>query len=58
MIGNARRENPLSHALRRASSPEKGELFCVAARFACPGVTPSVKKVAPKRPQAFRSHKL
>ena len=24
--------------------PRKGELFCVAAGFACPGVTPSVKK--------------
>ena len=27
MIGNAHRANPLSHALRRASSPERGSFF-------------------------------
>ena len=50
MIGNAHRANPLSHALRRASSPERGSFFCVAARFACPGVTPSVKKSGSETP--------
>ena len=50
MIGNAHCANPLSLL------PRKGELFCVAARFAV--TTPFVKKVAQKRPQAFLSHKL
>ena len=49
---------PSQSRLTACQLPRKGELFCVAARFACPGVTPSVKKVAPKRPLAFRSHKL
>ena len=49
---------PSQSRLTACQLPRKGELFCVAARFACPGVTPSVKKVAQKRPQAFLSHKL
>ncbi len=58
MIGNAHRANPLSHALRRASSPERGSFFVWRQGLPVRELPLLVKKVAQKRPQAFLSHKL
>ena len=43
MIGNTLRCEPSQSRLTACQLPRKGELFCVAARFACPGVAPYVK---------------